>query len=73
MRRDQIDHYMRLMGRATKSTIYLKQQANYDNPIDGLIVEENAYPTPAGWSVRRQRFDLINPGFFERVYCRDRT
>ena len=70
MRRDQISHYMTLMGRTTKSAIYLKQQKNYVNPIDNLMIGKNDYPLPIGWSPWRERFDLINPGFFERVYRR---
>lgn len=71
MRRDQIDHFMTLMGRTTKSTLYLKQQHNYVNPIDNLTIGKDDYPVPAGWSPWRERFDPINPGFFERLYRRD--
>jgi putative sugar O-methyltransferase len=70
MRRDQISHYMALMGRTTKSTVYLKQQKDYVNSVDNLTIGKNHYPIPEGWSVRHERFDLINPGFFERVYQR---
>jgi putative sugar O-methyltransferase len=70
MRRDQINHYMTLMGRTTKSAIYLKQQKNYVNPVDNLIIGKYDYPIPIGWSPWQERFDLINPGFFERVYRR---
>ena len=70
MRREQIIHYMGLMGRTTKSALYLKQQMDYVNPVDNLIVGKNDYPVPAGWSPKRERFDLINPGFFERTYWR---
>lgn len=71
MRRDQIDHFMTLMGRTTKSTLYLKQQHKYVNPIDNLTIGKDDYPVPAGWSPWRERFDPINPGFFERLYRRD--
>jgi putative sugar O-methyltransferase len=71
MRRDQISHYMTLMGRTTKSALYLKQQKDYVNPIDNLIIGKDDYPLPVGWSAKQERFDLINPGFFERVYRRD--
>jgi putative sugar O-methyltransferase len=71
MRRDQISHYMALMGRTTKSTLYLKQQKDYLNPVDNLVIGKNDYPVPAGWAPSQERFDLINPGFFERVYRRD--
>jgi putative sugar O-methyltransferase len=70
MRRDQISHYMTLMGRTTKRAIYLKQQKDYVNPVDNLIIGKNDYPLPVGWSVTHERFDLINPGFFERIYQR---
>jgi putative sugar O-methyltransferase len=70
MRRDQIGHYMDLMGRTTKSALYLKQQKDYANPADNLIIGKNDYPIPVGWSPTQERFDLINPGFFERVYQR---
>jgi hypothetical protein len=70
MRRDQIKHYMTLMGRTTKSAIYLKQQKNYVNPVDNLIIGKSDYPLPIGWSPWQERFDLINPGFFERAYRR---
>lgn len=59
------------MARVTKSTLYLKQQKDYVNPVDGLIIGKGDYPAPDGWSVRRERFDLINPGFFERAYGRE--
>jgi hypothetical protein len=26
--------------------------------------------SPVGWSKSYERFDLINPGFFERIYQR---
>ena len=71
MRRDQISHYMALMGRTTKSTLYLKQQKDYVNPIDNLVIGKDDYPVPAGWAPSRERFDLINPGFFERIYRRN--
>jgi len=61
------------MGRTTKSTLYLKQQKDYVNPIDDLVIGKNDYPVPAGWAARHERFDLINPGFFERIYRRDQS
>jgi putative sugar O-methyltransferase len=70
MRRDQISHYMGLMGRTTKRALYLKQQKNYVNSVDNLVIGKNDYPLPVGWSESHERFDLINPGFFERVYQR---
>jgi putative sugar O-methyltransferase len=70
MRRDQIIHYMELMGRATKFALYLKQQKDYVNPIDGLVIGMNDYPLPLRWVQSQERFDLINPGFFERIYRR---
>src|SRR6478609_3207706 len=72
MRRDQIKHYMELMGRTTKSALYLKQQKDYVNPIDDLVIGRNDYPLPSGWAQSEERFDLINPGFFERIYRRGR-
>jgi putative sugar O-methyltransferase len=70
MRRDQISHYMAQMGRTTKSALYLKQQKDYVNPIDDLVIGKSDYPVPIGWAPSHERFDLINPGFFERVYRR---
>ena len=70
MRRDQIKHYMELMGRTTKSALYLKQQKDYVNPVDNLVIGRNDYPLPSGWAPSADRFDLINPGFFERIYRR---
>jgi putative sugar O-methyltransferase len=70
MRRDQISYYMTLMGRTTKSALYLKQQKDYVNPVDNLMIGKDDYPLPVGWSPKHERFDLINPGFFERVYRR---
>jgi putative sugar O-methyltransferase len=70
MRRDQISHYMSLMGRTTKSVLYLKQQKNYVNSIDNLVIGKDDYPVPTDWFPAGERFDLINPGFFERVYRR---
>jgi hypothetical protein len=72
MRRDQIKHYMELMGRTTKTALYLKQQKDYVNPIDDLVIGRNDYPLPSGWAQSEERFDLINPGFFERIYRRGR-
>ncbi len=71
MRRDQISHYMMLMGRTTKFALYLKQQKDYLNPIDNLVVGKDDYPLPGGWCPKWERFDLINPGFFERICGRD--
>jgi putative sugar O-methyltransferase len=70
MRRDQISHYMMLMGRTTRSALYLKQQKDYVNPVDDLVIGRNNYPLPVGWVESHERFDLINPGFFERIYHR---
>jgi hypothetical protein len=70
MRRDQISHYLTLMGRTTRRALYLKQQKDYVNPVDNLVIGKNDYPLPAGWSESHERFDLINPGFFERIYRR---
>ena len=72
MRREQIKHYMELMGRTTKSALYLKQQKDYVNPVDNLVIGRNDYPLPSGWAPSADRFDLINPGFFERIYRRGR-
>ena len=72
MRRDQIKHYMELMGRTTKSALYLKQQKDYVNPVDNLVIGRNDYPLPSGRAPSTDRFDLINPGFFERIYRRTR-
>jgi putative sugar O-methyltransferase len=71
MRRDQISHYMALMGRTTKSALYLKQQKGYVNPVDNLLIGKDEYPTPAEWAASVEYFDLINPGFFERIYRRE--
>jgi putative sugar O-methyltransferase len=71
MRRDQISHYMMLMGRTTKFALYLKQQKDYFNPIDNLVVGKDDYPLPGGWCPKWERFDLTNPGFFERICGRD--
>jgi putative sugar O-methyltransferase len=70
MRRDQIRHYMLQMGRTTRSVLYLKQQKDYVNPVDNLVIGKDDYPLPEGWVAGRERFDLINPGFFERIYRR---
>ena len=72
MRRDQIKHYMELMGRATKFALYLKQQKDYVNPVDNLVIGRNDYPLPSGWTPGADHFDMINPGFFERIYRRGR-
>ena len=72
MRRDQIKHYMELMGKSTKSVLYLKQQKDYVNPVDNLVIGRNDYHPPSGWAQSQERFDPINPGFFERIYRRDR-
>lgn len=72
MRRDQIKHYMELMGKSTKSVLYLKQQKDYVNPVDNLVIGRNDYHPPSGWALSQERFDPINPGFFERFYRRDR-
>jgi len=73
MRRDQIKHYMELMGQMTKFTLYLKQQKDYVNSVDNLVIGRNDYPLPSGWAPSQERFDLINPGFFERIYRRGRA
>src|SRR5262249_7532764 len=70
MRRDQISHYMTLMGRTKRRALYLKQQKDYVNPVDDLVIGRNDYPLPVGWVESHERFDLINPGFFERTYHR---
>jgi putative sugar O-methyltransferase len=70
MRRDQISHYMAAMGRTTRTAIYLKQHQNCVNPVDELVIGKGDYPVPAGWAPAEERFDLINPGFFERIYRR---
>ena len=58
------------MGRTTTSKLYLTQQKDYVNPVDDLVIGRNDYPVPVGWAPSHERFDLINPGFFERVYRR---
>ena len=68
MRRDQIRHYMAEMGRTTRSVLYLKQQKDYVNPVDNLVIGKDDYPVPDGWVAAEERFDMINPGFFERIY-----
>jgi putative sugar O-methyltransferase len=70
MRHDQIRHYMALLGRTTRYALYLKQQKGYVNPVDNLVIGKDDYPIPFGWAPTNERFDLINPGFFERVYQR---
>jgi putative sugar O-methyltransferase len=73
MRHDQIRHYMALLGRTTRYALYLKQQKGYVNPVDNLVIGKDDYPIPFGWAPTNERFDLINPGFFERVYQRCQT
>jgi putative sugar O-methyltransferase len=73
MRQDQIKHYMALMGRTTRSLLYLKQQKDYVNPVDNLVIGKDDYPVPDGWVAAEERFDMINPGFFERIYRRRLT
>ena len=71
MRRDQNrPDYMALMGRTTKSALYLKQQRDcVEHSVDRLIIGRDDYPVPEeGWALSAERFDLINPGFFKRVY-----
>lgn len=70
MGRKQIRHYMNLMTLTTRSVVYLKQQKNYINPIDDLVIGKDDYPVPKEWSFQWERFDLLNPRFFERVYRR---
>jgi putative sugar O-methyltransferase len=70
MRHDQISHYMALLGRTTRYALYLKQQKGYVNPVDNLVIGKDDYPIPFGWAPTKECFDLINPGFFERVYQR---
>ena len=65
MRREQIDHFIGLMTAKTKYVIYLKQQANYENPHDQLRIQRKDYVFPADWRATRQRADPLNPGFFE--------
>jgi hypothetical protein len=45
-RRDQIRHYMTLMGHTTKSTLYLKQQKDYVISDQQAIIAKNGYPCP---------------------------
>jgi hypothetical protein len=67
MRREQVDHFLRLMGTKTRSVIYVKQQRRYVNPHDGLLIERQDYTFPTGWKIARERCDILNPGFFEVV------
>ena len=64
MRRDQIKHYMELMGRATKSALYLKQQKDYVNPVDNLVIGRNDYPVPSGWAPSAGAFRSDQSGLF---------
>jgi putative sugar O-methyltransferase len=68
MRREQIAHFLSIMGVTTKSIIYLKQHKEYKNPADHLLISRNDYPTPKGFQYDFDRFDLVNPGFFERIF-----
>jgi putative sugar O-methyltransferase len=70
MRREQISNFLSLMGATTESIIYLKQHKEYENPIDHLLIRRDEYPTPQPFQFDLDHFDLVNPGFFERVLYR---
>jgi hypothetical protein len=70
MRREQIDHFLRLMAAKTRDVIYMKQQAHYVNPYDGLHIKRSEYVLPPDWQVAMERGDALNPGFFELVASR---
>jgi putative sugar O-methyltransferase len=70
MRLDQIDNFMRLAGLKTKSTIYLKQQDNYVNPYDDLVIGRETFRPPDGWSGPEVTPVEPYPGFVEMVFRR---
>ena len=67
MRREQIDHFLRLMAIKTWDMLYIKQYRHYANPYDGLHIKRSDYKLPPEWSVVMKRSDVLNPGFFEFV------
>lgn len=68
MRRDQVEHYLRLADRTCRGWIYLKQwQVSY-NPFDDVRIDEDAYPIPQRWRLEFRRPSLVPGRFFERLY-----
>lgn len=70
MRREQVGHYLGLLGRKAACEIYLKQQWRYPNPHDEIVIEARDYVAPPGWQVSLARTDRVNPEFFEQVLTR---
>ncbi len=70
MRREQIDHFLRLMAAKTRHVIYIKQHRYYVNRHDQLCIKRADYTLPADFKVIMERSDALNPGFFELVASR---
>jgi len=71
MTRPQIAHFLALFDRKTAHAVHLLVKRVYRNPIDGLVVERDAYAMPAGWRLWREVDDPLNPGFFTLSFLRE--
>lgn len=68
MRRDQIDHYFRLVDRHTAGWFYTKQWLRSVNPLDDLVISRDDYPVPDRWTPVFDRVHPVQVEFFEALY-----
>jgi putative sugar O-methyltransferase len=66
---DQIAHYLGVIDRHTDGWFYTKQWIRSQNTDDGVVIQREDYPIPAGWNTQFNLTNELNPAFFEALYC----
>ena len=66
----QISNYLMQVARLSSGTIYLKQWRDWFNDRDGFRFTSDQLVLPAGWDLRHDRQDVVQPFFQERLWTR---
>jgi len=70
MRRDQIEHFLRMMSTTTTRRIYLKNWSRWYNDTDGVSIDEQTFRLAPPWNMVLDRVDPVQDLFTERLYVK---
>lgn len=69
MRMEQIEAYLKMIGRMTRGYFYSKQWMESRNPEDGIVIRCGDYPIPRSWTRLFLRKPKVQTHFFEAMYA----
>ena len=66
----QVENYLALMSRVSARWIYLKQWAEWYNPLDHSRLTKDQYRLPPEWELQTDEADTIMPLFFNQFWAK---